>query len=748
MAKGVWIMGNRFPGLQTRLAIVTSVDNSTGQAQTRWLDDDEDGPTIPIPHPFSGRGEGIYIGLRPGTLIALNKASNARFIPVAIIPLRGFYSSNLSDIAEMHFDDINLPTIADGEIILQGLTGGQLRFDESGDISLRNNLLEGFFLGGDQDEAHRCAILRLPPVSYVISQSGIEANGIIRRDIRPNEESLDAASYDPMYDLDAEHLLEEVGRDPTKDVTHGTRKTAAAAFRNPPFVEKRKVLFEFGMGWNVDTRQEEERMLREGILPVRIFTDRRERRSNVLSLSLSYPNELIEAVDGTLVDIFGNLLDINRGIVLPPLGKDVGPLLENMLENARHTVAIHREINTRKGWVYTGPGIPELIDIPDPSKSSDNARDRSRWFFDVDKEGLTKINIPATSETGNIPLLVRHESSSEIEVDKNGNAGTDGRSEEDTKKLFRNDLEAGQQRQDIFLDQFGPGGILVKRIASQGGQSTDLSFNNRLSGKDTSDVDGQTFSLPEKIEAGTAFHDITRTASRLLSKSMNKASYETVDKDAPEPTEDGKAVNNQVIQSFLTSSGTDVQRDEAGRPINYPNAGGRSLHANLDGSVELSVGANTVDRLSWIMDTAGGIVARIGRDRYGRSAVLQMDGYLAMEVGGYDFVGSSADRRFSERDKTLPKDMNIFRSGKVVIHVRRANTAGTGPDDDEDNKDQVITIDETGISLQATGQMSLSSTMDLVIQSKANIVLDAESITFYKGDQQRIVLRQGARKLV
>jgi len=741
-------MTSRFHNLQTRLAIVTSVDFSTGQAQTRWLDDDEDGPTIPLPHPFSGRGEGIYVGLRKGSLVALTRASNARFIPVAVIPLRGFYAADLSDIAEMYFDDVNPPSLEEGEIVLQGPTGGQFRFSSSGDISLKNSAWEGFLIGDDQDEAHRCAIMRLPPVSYTLSQMGLEAQGIIRRDMRPNEESLDAAAYDLMFDLDAEHLLEEVGRNPIQDVTHGTRRTtnggqnaAVAAFRNPPFVENRRVMYEFGTGWNVDTKQEEERMLREGILPVRVFSDRRERRSNILSLSLSFPNELMESVDGTLVDVFGNILDINRNIILPPTGSDPHTLLESMIENTRHSVVLHREINTRKGWSYRGPGIPDLVDIPDPSESSDNARDRSRWFIDVDKEGLTKLNIPATSETGNVPLLVRHESSSSIEVDENGNPEVNGRDENGTKKLFRNDLEAGQQRPDIFLDQFGPGGISVTQAPSQ----TIQSPNNRLAGKDTSFVDNTKISLPAKVHAGTAFHDITRTASRLLASSMNKASYEIVDKDAPTPSPDGPALHGEIVQGFLSNSGENVKRDVTGCPVNYPNAGGRSLHANMDGSLEISIGANTVDRLSWILDTAGGIVARIGRDRYGRSALLQMDGYLAMDIGGYDFVGSDAsavDQRFANREITLPKDTKVFRAGKVVLCVRRANAERTGPDTDSDNLDQQIIIDENGVSIQATGQLSMKSTMDMILQSGGQIVLDAKSVVFYKGDQQRIVLRK------
>jgi len=745
-------------GGQLRLAIVTSVDHSAGIAQTRWVDDDEEGPSIPVPHPFPGRGEGIYVGLRQKSLVALSRASYGRYVPVALLPMRGFFASDLSSVPDMYFDDVNMPTIDDGEIIIQGPTGAMFRLDAAGSLGLFNGLEEGWRLSGDLDDAHRCAIMRFPPVAYTVSQAGLDVCGIVRRDIRPNELSIDTSTFDPMFDLEAEQLLEEVGRDPTKDITHRTRQSTSdgqsatvAAFRNPPFVERRSIMYEFGTGWNTSTREEEERRLGDGSLSVRAFSDRRERRSNVLSLSLSCPNELMEAVDGTLVDVFGNLLDINRNIIPPPSGKSTKAQLESMLENARHTIVLHREINTRKGWTYFGSSIPDLVEVPDPSESEDNARNRSRWFVDVDKEGLTKLNIPATSETGNVPALVRHESSSAVEVDENGNAGVKGRSDEDAKKLFRNDFDAGQQRQDIFLDQFGPGGIEVKHVASQGGQSTDLSPDNRLAGKDTNYVDGKRTSLPSKVQTGTAFHSIIATAAKLLEASMNKASYEVVDKDAPTPEKDGAAVNSQVIQSFLASSGTDVQRDKAGRPTNYPNAGGRSLHANFDGSLELSVGANTVDRLSWILDTAGGIVARIGRDRYGRSAVLQMDGSLAMEIGGYDFVGSAAfaaDQRFSDRSKTLPKDVNVFRAGKAVIRVRRANTTGTGPDNDKDNLDQVIIIDEKGISLQATGQLNLKSTMDMVLQSGGQIVLDSKVLTIGTGAHKRMVLKQGARKVL
>ncbi len=77
------------------------------------------------------------------------------------------------------------------------------------------------------------------------------------------------------------------------------------------------------------------------------------------------------------------------------------------------------------------------------------------------------------------------------------------------------------------------------------------------------------------------------------------------------------------------------------------NAGGRSGQINFDGSLELNVGANTVDRQSLWLDTAGGIVANVGRDKLNRSMIMGMDGDCFIQVGGY---GVSTDSRFGSED--------------------------------------------------------------------------------------------------
>jgi hypothetical protein len=732
---------SRYVSNHLRLAVITDVDHGSGIVYTDWLDQDSSpGPEVPVPHPFAGRGgEGIFVAPRVGQILALGMAAYERYIPVATLPMRAYYG-DISGTSEVQFDDVGFPLVNDGEVIIQGKTGAQLCFAENGDIITRNSFGEGRILCGEDDNGTRCAITIDTPVEYTVSQSGLSARGIVRRDIRI--EDGEAEFTDFLSNPDSEQALEEIGWDPSKAVTYisrsptasGSGKTQDKALRNPAFVEDRSVVLEYGREWAVGIHEVELARSQSDIIVSREPEDRNERRSNVLGLSLTSPNELIETVSGTLIDIFGNMIDINRDVIPLPTGKKE-VLLNDTLEKARHTIAYHMEINTRKGWGYrdgSGKKAQPLKAPPDPLVVANNARDRGRWFIDVDKEGLTKINIPASSETGNVPLLTRYENSSTIIVDSDGKVQNKARKSEDAKKLFRN-----SNNKDILLEQFGPGGVVVNGITTE----------NRVKGKKTSweDFANKQRTFSKTIQAGTAFHDITTTASALLLESINKKASDIFEDTDASP--DLPAVSAEIDPNVPKADTSAAVRDSTtGLVDDQPNAGGRSLNINLDGSLEMSVGANTIDRVSWTLDTAGAIVARLGRDRQGRSAIIHADGTVAVEVGGFDFVGDSpsdeVDTRFVGRGEgratTLPGDPRRFRDGRVVLRIRRANTAGT----DADIDDHLVIIDETGITIEAAGRLNMRSLGDMYIQSDSRIVLDSPKVQIYK-DNPKFARRDG-----
>lgn len=734
-----------------RLATVTDVDHDAGIAYVRWLDQGTDGPQIPISHPYAGRsGEGIFVGLQPGSVVALGMSSYERYIPVAVIPTPAYYGGDMLGVAEASFDAVGFPQIDDGDIVLQGVGGGQFRLNGDGTVALATAFGEGTTYGGDPDDAHRCSISIGAPTAYSVSDAGTNATGMVRRDVRVDDTDTDFADF--LTDVVSEQALEEIGFDPQKQVIHmsanpvatGAGKTEEKNVRNPGLMEDRSLFLECGRRWQVGNYQDElKRRMEDSDIPaIGNYDARAARRSAVLGLSLTNPNELLEEVKGTLIDMFGNYMDINRNTFPGPSGTDQQVFFDSAMEKLRHTVAFHMELNTRKGWrygeEYSNTKKPILLkDAPDPLSSSNNARDRSRWSVDVDKEGLTKVNIPATSETGNIPALVRYETSSVIEVDDEGHPT--GKVRDDPTALYRNNAN-----RDVFHDQFGPGGISILDDKEK------PNITNRLAGNNSSwldDANSQS-TFPKYVQAGTAFHDITRTALTLLKENINIVASEMAEPDPPAPKEGHQAVSSEVDPRAPKADPTPASRDsETGLVSGQPNAGGRSIQANLDGSLEMSIGANTVDRVSLTLDTAGAIVSRLGRDRFGRSVIMHADGAIALEVGGFDFVGESAsdtvDSRFvgrgDPRSASLPNDPTRYRSGKIVMRLCRANADASGPD--PDNAVGLLVWDETGLTIHSAGRMNFTSDMDMMFKSDSRIIIDAPKIQMYQDPMPRYITR-------
>jgi len=279
-----------------RLAIISEIDYDSGIAYTYWIDQVSDnGPRIPIPHPYADQnGEGIFIGIKPGSIVALAMIAYERYIPVAILPSVGNYG-DITEKNEIIFDNIGFPNIDNGEIIIHGVTGSQLAFTNDGNVSIVNAFNEGKIISGNIDNSHRCSININSPVEYYISQSGIKVSGLIRRDIRVENESEQFTDF--LKNVNSELIYEEVCRNPSKKISYITNLSDSNKnFRNPPFVEDRKIIFEYGRDWNVGTYDEELPRLQSNIVPYNNFEYRRERRGNALSLSLTYPNELIEVI--------------------------------------------------------------------------------------------------------------------------------------------------------------------------------------------------------------------------------------------------------------------------------------------------------------------------------------------------------------------------------------------------------------------------------------------------------------------
>lgn len=501
--------------------------------------------------------------------------------------------------------------------------------------------------------------------------------GPVYRDINAN--ATRNVSGSALSSHDYQNSLVKIGLD--------TRTRTGDSFtRNPAFNESREVVYEFENSFGF-TNDSEEDSIYDGIeIPDSPnYFPRTSSRADTLSLSLIEPNQLIETIKGTVVDIYGNIVDLNRSIIPNGIIESLS-LRENegnesetfksLREQSRKSIAYHFEINARK---ESAPSVgADLLDLF-LDDSSDYSRLRSRFSFDIDKEGQFKMNVPSSSETGNVGLTVRNENYSAVAASTNDN---------DPREFVRN-----VDNQDVFVDSFGKGYVSISG-SSDAGLEGFAAPTDRITGR--------------PIKLGTVFHNIENT---LILHSL----------DQPVPLYKPSKLNQIKPVASIVSPEIVVSGPNA-------NAGGRSGTITLDGMLNMSIGANTVDRQSLWLDLQGGMVTNAGRDKNDVSWSGKFDGDIFVEIGG---TTPSDDSRFSDLN-------NSYKPGVLDIRVHSGNNQ------------HVLRIDESGLRVYSFGEVDIVSNGDMRFKSVAgDMFFDAEGIYFYANDRKtgRKVIRNPGRSI-
>jgi hypothetical protein len=629
-------------------------------------------PAIPIPSiPSLFYNNGLFMGTLPvpGTPVVVGQGSGGQYYLV-------------STLVE------NLPLIPDlqlGTMIIQSNSDTWITLDDSNNIKIGSQA-NGIHINTDlqylSDNIDN---------AYHFTQASRHIKGLIKRDLIINttfdqNSKLENDNYEPYYYV--------IGMDPTASPT----SVIVGSNKNPPFVEDREMYYEFQYDSMINDDLTESTLYgtnNSPNIPAPPTLNRRTSRADTLSLTLAAPNFLMEIIKGTVVDIFGNILDLNRNPL--PIGQGQNTLQASnsndkvqafiaIKELERKSIAYHFEINARKDLAASNG---QLV-LPNINSNADYSRSRSRFFLDIDKEGQFKLNVPASSETGNIPLLARYENYSTFSTDDNSNP---------------NQLTFISDNKDIFLDSFAA--PLATPVSSGFNYATargsiQLVNGTGANGAPIDRITSNILGTPTHLMHGTVYHDILQTCYTQQNNAF--IDYQLGTSTVP------IIINNQtfppltnVVSPVITISGTNA------------NAGGRSGSINLDGSLEINIGANTIDRQSLWADLAGGIVANVGRDLQGRSAIMSLNGDVYLQIGGYGVAG---DQRFPTG--------NGSRGGTFDIRVM--NSGGLC---------HIIRFDNNGITLISAGNLQIHSAQDLTLTADHNLTIDAETVTI----QERGVLK-------
>lgn len=502
--------------------------------------------------------------------------------------------------------------------------------------------------------------------------------GNIKRDIKQNILRDIAGSMLDSHDYS--DSLYTVGMDPsntTSFVTSGTN------IRNLPLTENREVVYELANVANLSftSDEEEAEAYKKLTTPTQPnIISRRGSRADAFSLSLAYPNHLLEIVKGTAVDSLSNILDLNRNVI--PIGKkddisftknqDPQETFRKVRALHRKSIAYHFELNARKDTNPDGISSPPNPTLKPGDANYDMGRNKSRFFCDIDKEGQIKINVPASSETGNIPLLTRYETASVRLAATNQDRNP-------------NEFVKDKSGTDLFLESFA-------------------NFSPIVLDGDSVPVD---FFTEKAIGYGTAFHDITKTCLQFQDTGRDSlVSY------LPNSRLNDLSPIDPVVSSTIKISGDGA------------NAGGRSGNLNFDGFLSFSVGANTIDRQSMWWDFAGGVLANYGRDLKNRSYMGSFDGDVLVQIGGVSTVAN--DSRFSNIN-------NGVRSGVLDIRIV-----------DEFGQLLIIRGDSRGLVISSPGRIEFNSAQDIIFNTRGAIKMHSEEvIVFHESDLRRRILRNG-----
>lgn len=608
---------------------VEFLDRAPGEAQVE----------IDSPQPMAVSGTGIFVDPPDGALVLVGRGLMNRMHVVCYLNDQILDASTRGPAL---FDSLSTtyfprPSAEPGEVIIKG---GRMTYSK---YSLGGEILDRFGKNASISLSPSDTIGTYADGAYTSYASGYSVSGVVRRELAA-QTSL--RSSDRIASTSFDDFLVQVGRDPSLSIVKLTEQDSGR--RNPPFVEQRSVVYEFSRDFAAN-EPAKEKALYEGVSPPSSFSDiRTERqgsRTDAFGLGPLQYNLLSESLIGTAVDVYGNILDLNRNVIpvqeMQP--NDERTRVEAQYRALRRSVKLHLELNSRKGAESVGKdstagpftGSPEIIS------------DHSRWSVDVDGEGQTKINIPASSPTGNIPVHARYLSSSylvssgtdtsptDYAIRSGGSASTDGNqaSESGAKRdiLHVNYSSVSQENGLPIAGGYAPESLNVRRGTS--GQRDfrwtmpyhDPGFRDILDLKTTIGVSSQWY--------------IDGYSSR-----------------TPRVTYRDIFAGDVLSATSLSNTGDGA------------NAGGRSLNINADGSLELSIGLDQADGKSVVLDTAGSLIARLGKDKLNNSVMLAGDGNATIVLG--------ASGKASDTDKTQPSNFRIFvhsDTGPASIEVVNGN---------------------------------------------------------------------------
>jgi len=668
-----------------RVATIEDVAVSPGSSFpsicTIKFDDAERLAEAYLPHPAGAGEQGMFVVPKKGTRVIVGRGDNNRFFIVSYYT-GPFLSSNAGQARLPSLSIKTSPpplTSTPGEVIINGHRGTYSKYGVDGEI------LSRFGDIGTISLSPTATVGTYGKSAYTSLASGYSVSGEVRREIEPKEFW---KTKERLAGTDFDGPLRLIGRDPALPISSYT--SGPAAHRNPPFIEQRSVVYEYARDYLVNDPAVEKNLYKDANLKLGISDLKLERqgsRTDAFGLGPLQYNLLAESMLGTAVDVYGNVLDLNRNPLAPePQSSAPDSQIAAQFDALRRSIKLHFELNSRKSTdsVTLDADNPAFIGGP-----TGYLADHSRWSVDVDAEGQTKINIPASSSTGNIPVHARYVSSSFL--------ATVSESDSELSKthyMVRNpgnkDSLSSQNSEELRKD-------IVHYNYSNSSTEGGIEIDDKNNPKSQNNRSFR-WTMPHH---DPALLDVLNLKTRISA--------------LPHWYPDGKGVAAETDYLGLLGRYVIPTAALTNSPSGYyalggayvaPNAGGRSLSVNLDGSLEMALGADQASGKSAVIDAAGSLIARVGKDSSSNSIVMAADGDTTLIVGA----------------SSKSSDAIRIPGGNLKIYVQN-DEGGTA----------AIEIIDGNIHIKSAPNKNIvfESSSNIVLSAGHNVLINGERIGFF-----------------
>jgi hypothetical protein len=763
-----------------REAKILSVDPTTFTCSLIYgdINSGEISHGVPMPNLIGTGNAGIITNLMPGTSVIaayLHDTSRETIVIVAVLPSNLQKEASYNSISDSLFDKnkgtLAYPkTLGLGDTYVSAHNGPYIWLKNDNSFQLSSGSGNGIFLISNR--LGESNLFQLSNNHALEGSGGRLSWGRLRRSFT----NIGWSSIREFNtDINRDSKLRDIGFWQGQDIS---KVTTTIGPRNPALAEYKLIINEFAtefgfFGFDKEIEKTDD--------PYSAMTKdpkflRDMESTNALRLS---EGELIEIIAGNVADINGLLLDINYNPVYysltnPTVDRQIK--LEESIRKSRRGLGYHFKLSTN-------------------TKSTDVATSSKDLIFDIDKEGVLKVNIPKSTGTGNIPYVT------DINLEKKKDSRIIEISSANPTIMEKIPVNI-RDRDGNVADQKPPGTLYRETGVRYANTTNDMYFPiSDGSGKKTIRINTtkhhniyaaaerlianyvQEIHIPtsfsrekELVVAGQSLGTLPEIPSDPTAYSRH-SSFEVEYKPIVTSTDADDPLNKNDIKNIFYSTvavsprapaistggdtvvaGKVYSSDDSAQPLisnyfkttsdangvnvtpdktfeNVVPHGGVSANINLEGSLELSLGKDNVDSKSLILDTAGSIIAWLGKDKNNRSMIFQSDGDVLLNIGGSYNSSSNPAVEPTFNYGRFDLRVNVVDKGFHDSKKNRSKDGAIFGDEASFSSDYLISISEKGLVISG-----MKAGAPMVIRNDGPLMMESASDKLIlKGMQVEIV---------